>query len=118
MKSASEDDCDDHKQAKISLNCTIRRAKLISYYGKLNENIGDPNTARKVLNDLIGRKSAATEIDKILTWSNVTLNSAQEAANYFNFHFTQIGPNLASNLPTSSINAEDYLKKRLVFSIC
>lgn len=48
-----------------------------------------------MLNDLIGKKSAAIEIDEILTGSNVTLNIAQEAANHFNFHFTKIGPNLA-----------------------
>lgn len=112
MKSASENDWDAYKRAKISLNCTIRRAKLKYYCGKLN--IGDPKTAWKMLNDLIGKKIAATEIDEILIWSNVTLNSAQEAvANHFNFHFTQISPNLTnltSNLPTSSIKAENYLK--------
>lgn len=98
----------------MSLNCTIRRSKLNYYCGKLSENIGDPQTTWKVLKDLIGKKSAATEIDDILTGSNVTLNSAQEAvANHFNFHFTQISPNLTnltSNLPTSSIKAENYLK--------
>ena len=108
MKSASEADWDAYKRAKISHNCTIRRANLKYYCGKLNKNIGDPLTSWKVLNDLIGKKSAATEIDEILTGSNVTLNSSQEVANHFNFHFTQIGPNLAFNLPTSSISAEDY----------
>ena len=119
MKSASENGWDAYKRPKISLNCTIRRAKLKYYCGKLNENISDPKTAWKMLNDLTGKKSTATEIDEILTWSNVTLNSAQEAvANHFNFHFTQISPNqtnLTSNLPTSSIKAENYLKKRLLF---
>ena len=67
--------------------------------------IGDPQTTWKVLKDLIGKKSAATEIDDILTGSNVTLNSAQEVANHFNFQFTQRSPNLASNLRTSSISA-------------
>ena len=61
-----------------------------------------------MLNDFIEKKSAATEIYEILTGSKVTLNSAQD---HFNFHFIQIGPNLASNLPTSYISAEDYCKK-------
>ena len=76
MKSASENDWDAYKRAKISRNCTIRRAKLKYYCGKLNENIGDPKTVWKMLNDLIGKKSVDTEIDEILTWSTVTLNSA------------------------------------------
>lgn len=33
----------------------------------MSENIGDPQTTWKVLKDLIGKKSAATEIDDILT---------------------------------------------------
>ena len=108
MKSASEDDWDAYKQAKISLNSTIRRANLKYYSGKMNKNIGDPQTTWKVLNDLIGKRLAATEIDEILTGSKIILNSAQEVANHFNLHFIQIGPNLASNLPTSSFSAEDY----------
>ena len=78
---------DAYKRAKISLNCTIRRAKLKYYCGKLNENIADPQTAWKVLYDLIGKTSAATEIDESLAGSNVTLNSAQIVANHFNFQF-------------------------------
>lgn len=77
MKSASEDDWDAYKQAKISPNCTIRRAKWRYYCGSLNKNIGDPQTTWDVLNDLIGKKSAATEIAEILRGSNVTLNIAQ-----------------------------------------
>ena len=70
---------------KISLGKTMfPRAKVRSV---TTANIGDPQTTWKVLKDLIGKKSAATEIDDILTGSNVTLNSAQEVANHFNFQY-------------------------------
>ena len=97
MKSAFKDHWDAQKRSKLNYYC-----------GTLSENIGDPQTTWKELKDLIGKKSAATEIDDILTGSRVTLNSAQEVANHFDLQFTQRGPNLTSNLRTSSISAEDY----------
>ena len=53
----------------------------------------------------MGKKSGVTEVNEILTSSNRTLNNAEDNANKLNGHFTQIGPMLAANLPTPSINA-------------
>ncbi len=81
-----------------------------SHY-KLNENAGDQKATWKVLNDLMGKKSAATEVNEILTSTYTTLKNAGHIANHLNVHFTEIGPRLATNLPVSSTNAEDYLKR-------
>ena len=59
----------------------------------------------------MGKKSAATEVNEILTSTNTTLKNAGHIANHLNVHFTEIGPRLATNLPVSSTNAEDYLKR-------
>ena len=59
----------------------------------------------------MGKKSAVTEVNEILTSTNTTLKNAEHIANHFNVHFTEIGPHLATNLPVSTINAEDYLKR-------
>ena len=39
------------------------------------------------------------------------LRLRKDIADHFNKHFTQIGPDLAANLPTSTTNPEDYLKR-------
>ena len=57
----------------------------------------------------MGKKSGVTEVNEILTSSNRTLNNAEDIRNHLNGNFTQIGPNLGTNLPTSSIDAEDDL---------
>lgn len=87
----------------------MRCAKSKYYRHKLNESVGDSKTAWKVLKDLMGKKSGVTEVNEILTSSDRTLNNAEDIANHLNGHFTQIGPNLGTNLPTPSFNAEDDL---------
>ena len=111
IKSGSQDDWSTFKKARNAVNYSIRCAKSEYYHYKLNENAGDQKATWKVLNDLMGKKSAATEVNEILTSTNTTLKNAGHIANHLNVHFTEIGPRLATNLPVSSTNAEDYLKR-------
>ena len=60
----------------------------------------------------MGKKSAVTEISELVTSSSEnSLSNAKDIADHFNKHFTQIGPELAANLPASTTNPEDYLKR-------
>ena len=111
LKSGSQHDWSIFKKARNAVNYSIRSAKSKYYRRKLNENAGDLKTTWKVLNDLMGKKSAVTEVNEILTSTNTTLKNAEHIANHFNVHFTEVGPHLATNLPVSTINAEDYLKR-------
>ena len=111
IKSGSQNDWLTFKKAKNAVNYSIRCAKSVYYRHKLNENVGDQKTTWKVLNDLMGKKSAVTEVNEILTSTNTTLRNAEQIANHFNVHFTEIGPRLAANLPVSATNAEVYLKR-------
>lgn len=111
IKSGSRNDWSTFKKARNTVNDSIRRAKSKYYRHKLNENAGDHKTTWKALNDLMGKKSVVTEVNEILTSTNVTLNNVGHIANHFNVDFTEIGPRLATNLPVSTMNAEDYLKR-------
>ena len=110
-KSGSQNDWSAYKQAKNAVNYSIRCAKSKYYRHKLNESVGDAKTTWKVLKDLMGNKSGVTEVNEILTSSNRTLSNSEDIANHLNSRFTMIGPNLAANLPMSSINPEDFLKR-------
>ena len=59
----------------------------------------------------MGKKSAVTEVNEILTSTNTTLKNAGHIAHRLNVHFTEIRPRLASNLPVSTKNAVDYSKR-------
>ena len=90
----------------------MKCAKSNYYRKKLHDNLGDPKNTWKVLNDLMGKKSAVTEISELVTSSSENgLNNAKDIAEHFNKPFTQIGPDLAANLPASTTNPEDYLKR-------
>ena len=79
---------------------------------KVNYAVKNTKNTWKVLNDLMGKKSAVTEISELVTSSSENgLNKAKHIADHFNKHFTQIGPVLAANLPASTTNPEDYLKR-------
>ena len=78
----------------------------------MHDNLGDPKNTWKVLNDLIGKKSAVTEISELVTSSSENgLSNAKDIADHFNEHFTQIGPGVAANLSASTTNPEDYLRR-------
>ena len=62
-------------------------------------------------NDLLGKKSGLTQINEVKVSSTECHTGSKQIADHFNKHFTQIGPNLASALPTSSVQPEDYLKR-------
>ena len=100
IKVGSENDWNCHRNMRNKVNYAVKCAKS---KGK--------NTW-KVLNDLMGKKSAVTEISELVTSSSQNgLSNAKDIADHFNKHFTQIGPDLATNLPTSTTNPEDYLKR-------
>ena len=99
-----------HPSVRPSIHSSVRPSIRISseyHRHKLNENVGDQRNTWKVLNDLMGKKSAVTEVNENLTSTNTTLKNAGHIANHFNVHFTEIGPRLARNLPVSTINAQD-----------
>ena len=76
------------------VNYAVKCAKSNYYRKKLNDNLGDPKNTWKVLNDLMGKKSAVTEISElaIVTSSSENgLSNAKDIADHFNKHFTQIG---------------------------
>ena len=78
----------------------------------MHDNLGDPKNTWKVLNDLIGKKSAVTEISELVTSSSENgLSNAKDIADHFNEHFTQIGPDVAANLSASTTNPEDYSRR-------
>ena len=82
IKSGSQDDWSTFKKARNAVNYSIRCAKSEYYHYKLNENAGDQKATWKVLNDLMGKKSAVTEVNEILTSTNTTLKNSGHIANH------------------------------------
>ena len=80
--------------------------------------MGNMKGTWKVLNDIMGRKSKDTQINKINISPNESVTNAKDIANELNTHFTEIGPKLASKIPSNTNKSfEDYLtRSESVFS--
>ena len=67
----------------------------------------------------MGRKSKDIELNKINVSPTGSFTNAKDIANELNMHFTEVGPKLASNIPstTTTKSFEDYItKSESVFS--
>jgi len=111
VKTGSQNDWLSFKKARNSVNYAIKHAKLNYYRNKLNADLGNPKITWKTLNDLMGKKSAITEISEIQGSSSETLTNVKDIAGHLNKHFTQIGSDLAEKIPVSSLNPGDYLRR-------
>ena len=111
VKTGLQNDWLSFKKVKNRVNYAIRHEKASFYRNKLNANHGNPKSTWKTLNDLMGKKSAITEISEIQGSSSETLTNAKDIADHLNKHFTQIGPALANKIPSTPVNAEDYLRR-------
>ena len=85
----------------------MKHAKSDYYRNNVNTNLGNrPQKVRgRLLDDLMGKKSAITEISEIQGFTN-----AKDITDHLNKHFTQIGSDLAEKNSASSVNPEDYLR--------
>ena len=111
VKTGSQNDWLSFKKVRNRVNYAIKRKKWSFYRNKLNANLGNPKSTWKTLNDLMGKKSAITEISEIQGSSSETLTNAKDIADHLKKHFTQIGPDLAKKIPATPINLEDYLRR-------
>ena len=112
IKTGSENDWNCYRNIPSKVNYAVKCAKSNYYRKKLHDNLGDRKNTWKVLNDLMDKKSAVTEISELVTSSSENgLSNVKDIADHFNKHFTQIGPDLAANLRASTTNPEDYLKR-------
>ena len=61
------------------------------------------------MNEMCGRNSQQNSITKIRV-NDETIDDPQQMATKFNEYFTNIGPNLANNIPASAKQPSDFLK--------
>jgi hypothetical protein len=91
-----------YRRQRNVVSSEIKKVKKQYFQSEINTSRGNSKKTWKILNDAMGRKSENTEVNKISTGSDQDLTELVDIANYFNAHFVEIGPKLASNVPTIS----------------
>ena len=103
-KKASEtqqpDDWKAHQCKKLLFNKKVKKTKKDYYKHKIKGASGNPKATWKMLNDLMGRKSDSTQIIDLKTENSGPLLDPEKIAECLNVHVINVGPKLASEIPT------------------
>lgn len=99
-----------YRQARNLANNEMKKAKRLYFTNHLDLHKHDMKKTWKLLNELNARNSRHTTSIKEIKVSDETINSPDKIAEAFNAYFSNVGSNLAAEIPnTSASKPEDYL---------
>ena len=93
-----------YKTKKLTVNKKVKKTKKDYYKHQIEGASGNLKATWKILNDLMGKKSDSTQINDLKTENSGPLSDPEKIAEYLNIHFTNVGPKLASEIPTVDCN--------------
>ena len=105
-----ETDWSNYKKVRNQVNIELRNAKKNYYSSKLADQKCNPKKAWKSINNLLGKQNKHSKVNELKLGENV-LNNPNDIAEGFNSYFSNIGPDLASQIHTTNCNFESYIKK-------
>ena len=80
-------------------------AKANYYKSEVEQNVGNPKEIWRTINKLTGNSS----ISELKSGDN-SFTKPAEMCEILNDHFTSVGPNLASTLPSGNTSFDSYIK--------
>ena len=92
-------------------NKIIRAAKKTYFEKNLENSKNDPKSTWSLLNEALNRKSKKnSHIDSINLY-NSSITDSEKIADEFNRFFTNIGQEIAENIPNTCVQPEEYLQE-------
>jgi len=108
LKTKSHDDESRYKTYKNRLTSILRTCEKQYYIRQITISKGNIKRTWDIINELIKpKRETRSEFDEL-----TKERSVKDVANNFNKFFTDIGPNLASKIPPSLNNIDDFLRDR------
>ena len=101
---------EQYKHARNQANNAIKLARKRYFCDNLEISKGNPRETWKLINELSSRKSSESSNISEIQVGNQSINSSVDMAEAFNKHFTDIGHNLAREIPATDIEPEYYIK--------
>ena len=96
-----------YKKCGNEVNRRIKDAKT-NYYKTSLKNSTSSKDSRKIINQLLNKKSKSTSINELIINHN-RITGDKNVANEFNNFFCKIGPQLAQNIPSSDLDPLHYV---------
>lgn len=112
LKKKSKKAEEEYKIYKNIFEKTKKSAKRNFYSKKIEEHKNNSKETWKIMKELSGKTKVKTKnLPKMLQTNNGQSYDTTEIAKEFNIFFTNVGPNLASKIPTTNQSFKHYLKK-------
>ena len=98
------------QKVRNQVNIELRNAKKNYYSSKLADQKSNPKKAWKSINNLLGKQNKHSKVNELKLGGNVH-EVGMYIAEGFNNYFSNIGPDLTSQIRTTNCNFESYIKK-------
>ena len=106
-----------YKSFRNKLTCLVRIARKNYYDNKLDKARSNLKQTWKILNEVINRHVTKLPYPASFTKNEMEISNPSDIANKFCDYFTNIGPNLASKIPSTNSSPKDFLSSALSESI-
>ena len=110
VKCSSENNLEKFKAYNTLYNKIRRAAKKMYYTDQFNKFIKNSKETWKVIREIIGTNKQKDQLPEFFKCNGQVISDYMEIANGFNNFFSQVGPDLASEIGPSDKNYNDYLK--------
>lgn len=97
-----------YKERRNRVNNLIKEAKIQYYKSKFSSCEGNGKQTWKIINEITNRKKDHVKIEHI-TVNDTCISDVNDISNHFNTYFTNIGINLANQIPCCNISPLTYL---------
>ena len=105
-----ETDWSNYKSLRNKVNIRLRKAKKDYFSNQIASHKCNSKAVWKTINNLLGRQNKPTIVNEF-NMEDSKLNNPRGIAEGFNEFFSNIGPNLASDIPdTPGCNFENYVE--------
>ena len=101
----------------MDTNNDIRKAKRKYFNDNLDRNKQNPKIAWNLINDLYSRKPDKLKRVAEIKIGEQTITNTTEIAEQFNLYFSNIGKDLATEMPPDDVEPECYLPSTQTFSL-
>ena len=111
-KSNTEENKKEYKQCKRRLNKEMKQAKRLYYNNKITENLSDPAKYWSIITEIIDKRKTKENSTYFVDDLGQKNEGCLEISTNFNKYFTNVGPKLASNIPSTQKDFSSYLHHR------
>ena len=110
VKQNSHQAWNDYKKARNEVNASIREARVTFFNDSIKKHSGNLKETWNVINSSLGRKPKMTVINELIDEGKVFVQK-EDIAEQINNHFCSLGSKLASCIPDTVSQPEDFLAR-------